>query len=58
MSATPSFCEYVVSPHLLCSLGLTYDEGKEAQDLLDKKLKKLNRIESMKLAQDAAGKIC
>ena len=35
--------------------GQKYDEAKEAQALLEKKLKQLNRVESLKLAEDAAG---
>ena len=35
--------------------GQKYDEAKEAQALLEKKQKQLNRVESLKLAEDAAG---
>lgn len=35
--------------------GQKYDEAKEAQAVQEKKQKHLNRIESLKLAEDAAG---
>ena len=39
----------------LLFVGQKYDEAKEAQALLEKKQKQLNRVESLKLAEDAAG---